>query len=202
MTFPATLTTRPARCRIPGSAGFTLPEMLIASSLLVLLLGGMVVANLFGLRMMQATQTKLDTSDRARKALGRMSDEIRNCKSAWIGDVSNGVFVARLDGESQLGSGVLIYPGTNATNFVVYYVNDTDKTFRRISTSPVTATILMRSVTNAWPFSAQDYQGQLLTNNQNNHVIHLKLESYQAQPQTPVGDYYQIETAVTRRAVE
>jgi len=197
-----TLPSCPAGRRAPGAAGFTLPEVLIASTLLVLLLGGMVAANLFGLRMVQVTQTKLDASDRARKVLGLMSDEIRNCKSTWVGDVSNGVFVSRLDGESQLGTGVLIYPGTNTTNFVVYYLDAADKTFRRISTTPSTATILVRSVTNALPFSAQDYRGQVLTNNQNNRVVHLKLECYQPQAGLPAGDYYKIETAVTRRAVE
>jgi hypothetical protein len=51
-------------------------------------------------------------------------------------------------------------------------------------------------------FRAQDCLGNILTNNQNNRVIHLDLEFFQAQPQLPTPDYYKLETAVTKRSLE
>jgi hypothetical protein len=50
-------------------------------------------------------------------------------------------------------------------------------------------------------FRAQDYLGNVLTNSQNNRVIHLTLEFYQPQPLLPDPDYYKLETSVTRRAL-
>ena len=183
----------------PRTAGFTLPELLIAATLFVLLLGGIVTANLFGLRMLQITQTKLDTSDRARKAVGQMTDEIRDCSSTWIGNVSNGTLVALLDGETQSGAGLLIYPTASTSNFIAYYVNTADHTFRRSTQTPGSTKVLAWTVTNALAFSAEDYLGNILTNSQNNRVIHMKLKCYQPATKQVPADYYKIETSITRR---
>ena len=53
----------------------------------------------------------------------------------------------------------------------------------------------------------EDFAGNILTNNQNNRIIGLKLEFYQIQyPKMPVGpgqyyDYYQLHTRITRRTI-
>src|SRR6267378_3049942 len=87
---------------------FTLAEMMVATSVLLMLVGGLVSANLFGLRMFQISQTKLSASDAVRKAIGNMTDEIRGCKTTYVGTISNGTFVALADGVTQAGSGVLL----------------------------------------------------------------------------------------------
>ena len=43
--------------------GFTLPEVLIATTVFLLVIIGVVAANLFGLKMFQVTQTKLNVND-------------------------------------------------------------------------------------------------------------------------------------------
>jgi prepilin-type N-terminal cleavage/methylation domain-containing protein len=184
------------------SGGFTLPELLIASTVFTLVVSGVLFAHLFGLNMFRITETKLIAADAARKTTGKIAAEVQNCKSTWIGHVKNGVFEALLDGETQQGSGLLIYPSTNKANFIIYFVNPSDQTFRRTTSTPDSAIILAESVTNAVVFRAQDYLGNVLTNNQNNRVIHLNLEFYQPQRYMQVADYYKLETAVTRRALE
>src|SRR5438105_2258664 len=116
---PRTGAPRPRR-NGPASpqAAFTLPEMLIAIVLFLLVVSGVVGANLFGLRMYQILENKLTATASARKAVGKMTDEIRNSKSTWVGNISNGVFVAHLDGEAQTGNGVMICPTTNSANYV------------------------------------------------------------------------------------
>ena len=185
-----------------ASAAFTLPEAMISTTLFLLLLGGVVGANLFGMRMFQLAQTKLQAGDGARKALGIMTDEIRKCKNTWVGDVANGTFVAELDGEAQEGNALLIQPTTNATNLIVYFVNPSDQTFRRSVTASAKTTIIAQMVTNTTIFSAQDCFGNVLTNTQNNRVIHATLEFYQKQPWLPVADYSKLETSVTRRRLD
>jgi len=180
--------------------GFTLPEVLTAVTVFSFLVGGILAANLFGLRMLQITQTRLGAIDQARQAVGKMTDEIRNANSLTVGNLTNGLFVGHLNGERQTGSGLMICPTTNAANYILYFVNPSDQTFRRTTSAPGTTTILAHSITNTLIFSAQDCRGTVLTNNQNNRVIHLALDFFQPQPQLPAPDYYQLETSVTRRA--
>ncbi len=189
-------------CSSRQKGGFTLPELLIAVTLFILLIGGLVFANLFGLSMFRLTEKKLNATGNARKAIARMANEVRTCKSSWLGNVTSGAFVALLDGQTQQGSGLLIYPSTNTANFIIYFVNPSDQSFRRTTSTPGSAAILAESVTNTLVFSAQDYLGKVLTNNQNNRVIHAKLEFYQAPRAWQVADYYKLETAVTKRALE
>jgi len=183
-------------------SGFTLPEILIAMTVFLLLIGGIVSAHLFGLSMFRITELKLNATDDARKTISRMTDEIRTCKSTWVGNVKSGEFVALLDGEKQAGSGLLIYPTTNTANYIIYFVNPADKTFRRTTSEPDSATVVAESITNAVVFRAQDHLGNVLTNNQNNRVIAVKLEFYQPRGYLQNADYYKLETAVTRRTLE
>lgn len=179
--------------------GFTLPEALIAATLLLLLLGGIVTANLFGMRMFQMTQTKLQAADGGRRAVGLLADEIRKSRGAWIGNVTNGTFVGLLDGEVQTGGALLLQPTTNATNFVCYFLNPADQSFRRAINGSSVSGILAQTVTNAAVFRAEDSFGNVLTNAQNNQVIHFTLEFFQPQPWLPVPDYSKLETTVARR---
>jgi prepilin-type N-terminal cleavage/methylation domain-containing protein len=182
-------------------SGFTLVEILVSLTVFTLLVAGVVAANIYGLSMYQIAENKLNDMDDARKTIGGLADEIRACNSAWIGNVSNGVFVALLNGQTQQGGGLLIYPTTNTANFIVYFVNQPDSTFRRTTSTPGTAVILANSITNTAVFAAQDYLGNVLTNNQNNRVIHFTLEFYQPGRFLQSADYYKLETSVTRRAL-
>lgn len=182
-------------------AGFTLPELLIAITVFILLLGGILSSHLFGLSLWRITETKLNATEDARRTLGKLVDEVQTCNSGLVGTISNGVFVALLDGQPQQGSGLLIYPSSSRTNFIIYFINPTDKTFRRTTSKAGTATVLADSVTNSLAFRAQDYLGNVATNNQGNRVFHLNLEFYQPRRTMQGADYYKLETTATRRAL-
>jgi type II secretory pathway pseudopilin PulG len=202
MKAPARSPAARRKASAASGAAFTLPELLIAMTIFILLLGGMLSAHLFGLRMSRVTESKINTCTSARHALGKMTDEIRSCRRIWVGTITNGGFAELLDGTPQAGGALLVQPTTNAANFIVYFVNTNDQSFRRTTSEAGTTTIIARSVTNAEVFRAQDFHGKLLTNSQNNRVIHLTLEFFQSQPFRPVPDYYKLETSVTRRALE
>jgi type II secretory pathway pseudopilin PulG len=187
------------RAGTASDGGFTLAELLIAISVFMFVISGIVFANLYGLKMYRITETTLNASDDVRKAIGRMTDEIRTCKGTWIGNVRNGVFEARLDGETQQGMGLLIQPTPNLTNVVIYFVNPSDKTFRRTTGASDTVTILAQSITNSVVFTSHDFRGNVLTNTQNNRVIHMQLEFYQPKRAMQISEYQKLETSVTRR---
>jgi len=72
-----------------SAAAFTLVEIMVAMSVFVLLLGGVVVANLCGLKMLVISTTKLTATEAARKAIGKLTDEIRASKSVYVGNVAD-----------------------------------------------------------------------------------------------------------------
>src|SRR3954467_6578572 len=159
MKFQAT-TSLPASASPRASWAFTLPELMIAIAVFGFVITGVIAANLFGLRIFQLTETKITASDAARKALGKMTDDIRNCKTTYVGNVStNGVFTALAEGVTQSGAGLIIYPTTNTSNYIVYFLNATDKSFRRTTSVSNSTTILAQSITNTVLFRAQDFRG-------------------------------------------
>lgn len=198
MKFPPTLSS--AR-----RGGFTLPEILIALTVFLLLLAGVLSANVFGLRMFQVNATKLNATEWARNNFGKITEEVRASKSVVIlnGD-TNGAFAGLLDGELQQGSGLQIFPTENTNFYTLYFVNSSDATFRRrVATATGTNTVtLADSITNTIAFSAQDFSGKLLMTAANNRVIHVLLEFYQPERFLLDADYYKLETSVTRRALQ
>jgi prepilin-type N-terminal cleavage/methylation domain-containing protein len=181
-------------------AGFTLPEALIATALFSMLVLGIVSVNLFGLRWYQIGQNKMVITDAAREAVGRLSGELRNCNNAFVGNVSNGTFVAHVDGEAQTGNGLMIYTTTNTNSYVLYYVNTTNQSFNRFTTDLGTNVVIANSVTNGNVFQVQDYLGNVQTNNQNSRVIHCTLQFFSALNQDPAVAIYQVQTAVAPRS--
>ena len=191
-------------CPMPDP-GFTLPEFLIAITVFLLVVGGIISANLFGLRMFQVTETKLNVTTWSRQTADKMAAEVHACDTLWVGNIStNGVFEGLLDGETQQGPALLIYPTTDTNNFTIYFVNPLDETFRQTVATPsgTNTVILAGSVTNTIAFSAQDISGNVLTNNENNRVIHFTLEFNQPARFMLGADYYKLETSMTRRVVQ
>jgi prepilin-type N-terminal cleavage/methylation domain-containing protein len=199
MKIQAAILTR--KRRSPAQHGFTLAEILIASTIFVLLVAGILGANLFGLQMFQMTSNKLNATRWSRETIMRLTDEVHVCTSAQVGMVTNGLFTAFLDGELQQGNALYINPTTDTNQYVLYFLDTDDQTFRRTTDQLGSAVILASSVTNLLPFTAQDLYGNILTNNLNNQVIHVSLEFYQPEQYLQRSDYYRLETSVKQRIV-
>lgn len=184
-----------------GSGAFTLPELLVALTIFTFLVAGIVAANIFGLRLFQVAQNGMGFSDYTRASVERMTDDIRTCNSTLVGTVTNGTFTGVVNGEPQSGSALMVYPTTNLASYTLYFANPADQSFRRTSTADGTTMIMARSVTNRVLFTAEDYFGNVLTNNQANRVVHLNLEFFQPRGTRATADSYKFETAVTRRSL-
>ena len=202
MSFQISSAVAGCQGRTSPNGGFTVMEVVMAMSVFVLVISGILAAHLVGLRMYQANETKLAATGWSRNTLGKLTDEVRACNSLQIGNVSAGVFGELLPGEMQQGDGLLIYPTPDTNHFIVYFVNHSDQTFRRTTEASGSAVILADAVTNDVAFTARNLAGNILTNRQNNQVIHLKLEFYRPQRFMQDSDYYKLETAVTRRALQ
>jgi len=182
--------------------GFTLPEILIALTVFMFVLAGIITANLFGLRIFQVDAAKLNATEWSRNTFGKITDEIHTCNSVSVGNMTaGGIFEGLLFGEVQQGTAIEIQPTTNTARLIYYFVDSADQTFRRTVSAPggTNTFILADSVTNTMAFTAQDFSGQVLTNSPNNKVIHLTLEFYQPKHLMVGPDNYKLETSVTQR---
>jgi prepilin-type N-terminal cleavage/methylation domain-containing protein len=191
-----------------GARAFTLPEVLVAMGIFVGLMAMMMVANMFGIRMHEMTKVKLGASDEARRAVNLLSSEVRSAKIIRIGNGDAAEFTEVPINTLQQGSAIQIHPTTNTGDFVRYFWDSADSRLKRTLNGSNIVTVVANFITNQLVFTSEDGLGHVLTNNQNNRVIGLKLEFYQLQyPVTKIGpgnyyDYYRLSTKVTRRALE
>ena len=183
----------------------TLSELLIASSLMVVVLGGVVYSHLMGGKLMQFAAAKLGASDSARKAFGKLQDEVRAATSIRVGDGTATAFTIAADGTAQQGRAVQIYPTTNLNWWIRYYYQTNAGELRRVTSSNSTPQIIATYVTNAVIFAQEDHLGNTLTANTANSTLNVRLQFYQlTYPQTKIGtnnyyEYYQLQSRITRR---
>ena len=179
-------------------AAFTLVEMMVAMAVMSLAVAGIVSANLVGLRMYQISENKMLASTAARVSLGRLTDEIRSSSKVQLGNINSGIFTALVDGVTQSTRALVIYPTASTNSYVLYFLNATNQLVRTTSTPGNTA-IMARSITNSVVFRAQDFRGNVLTNNRPNKVVYIDLECYRTNRAGVPADYFKLESAVTTR---
>lgn len=190
------------------SLAFTLPEIMIVIAIFSLLLVVLVSSNIFGLRMYRIAETKLSATADGRKALNEIREKIRQSKIVIIGNGNSSGFTNIGDDLLQIGNALQVYPTTNLNVFTRYYLDPEDDNLKRIVSGSTEPSIVSRFVTNRLIFQAEDFRGNILTNDNNNRVVRMTLEFSQWEyPIATVGkgglyDYYRLQTRVTRRLIE
>jgi prepilin-type N-terminal cleavage/methylation domain-containing protein len=186
-------------------SAFTLTELMIAVGLFSLVVMGSILSHLVGLRMCTINQTKLKTTHSARAALNQTEDDIRTATKVEVGNGSASGFTNITGNLPRQGNAIQIYPTLSTNTFVRYYVDTSDQTLKRVL-SGGTFLAIANYITNTIPFTAEDYAGNVLTNDQNNRVIRMNFEFYQWEFASPnpggrnVYDYFRVQTKIARRA--
>jgi type II secretory pathway pseudopilin PulG len=190
------------------AGGFTLVEIMVASTILVLTIGAMVSVQILGLRVSTLAATKLVATTSSRETLNSVRDHVRSSQQDYVGIYSNSTFVRIANGLPQIGNALQIFTTTNtsSTNFTVFYRDSSTNAIYSLDSSG-NMDLLANYVTNYNCFQAEDYQGSILTNYQNNPVIAMTMNF--SQLEFPVGyvggsgvnayDYYYLRTRITRR---
>jgi type II secretory pathway pseudopilin PulG len=215
----------PDICRTRNPA-FTLPEILIAVTIFIMIIGAVVALQLFGVRIFQLAATKLTATEDARSTVNFIREQVREAKILYIGTYSGtngspGSFSALVN-TNQVGSALLIFPSTNATYGTIFYQDPTITNLCSVSITNATtdtngvttgtiadyATDALFVTNNSNVFQAEDFQGNVLTDNRNNRVIHVTLQFSQLEyPVAGIGagalyDYYELHTRATRRSID
>ena len=216
-----------------GAAAFTLAEMLIAMGIFSMVIAAMVATQLFGMRVYTLAATKLSATAGSRKALNQIRDQIRQSKILNVGNCNStpGSFTNLGLSANQVGNALMVNPTTNPVTYTLFYLDTTATTNCNLkqfvvasnaaNTGFITNTYTLAGyITNQDIFTAQDWAGNTLTNeNQNDNgleqipnrlVILVKMQFYQWEyPIAYVGtntgygnmyDYYQLRTKITKRA--
>ncbi|HUD84522.1 MAG TPA: prepilin-type N-terminal cleavage/methylation domain-containing protein, partial [Candidatus Saccharimonadales bacterium] len=93
-------------------SGFTLVEMTMVMGVLVVLIGSIIMCNLFGLSMSVRQQIWLSASDDAGHALGTLMSDIRTGASNYVGNGNLSGFTPIADNTPEAGNALKIYVGT------------------------------------------------------------------------------------------
>jgi prepilin-type N-terminal cleavage/methylation domain-containing protein len=217
----------PNICRA-RTAGFTLPEILIAMTIFVVLIGAIVVLQLFAVRIYYLSATKITATADGRKTMTFIREAVREAKTIYIGSYAgsgnSGTFSVIGSGTNQIGSALLLFPTTDQTFGQIFYQNQSASNLCSVLItnipvgtnglgltitgsvgSPATNTLF---VTNHLVFQAEDYRGNVLSDNSNNRVIHVTLQFCMLEyPVAGIGtnqmyDYYELHTRATRRTID
>ena len=189
------------------SAAFTLVEVLITMVTMVMVVGAAMSAYIYGLRTVQFVKPKLGASDEARQAVSLLTEEIRGARSIKVGSGNIGSFSEVAPFAAQVGSAIQLYPTTNTSSYIRYFWDSTDSKLKRTTNGMTSTYVVANSISNQMVFRAEDFAGNLLSNNFNNRVIAMELNFFQIQyPITPVGpgnyyDFYRLRSKITRRTL-
>jgi Prokaryotic N-terminal methylation motif len=159
-----------------NQAAFTLVEVLIASTIFLMVVGAVVTTNIFGVRMMQITQPKLSASAAVRQTVNLLVADITSAKIVRIGSGDLYSFVRVADGVPKQGGAIQLYPSAATNVFIRYFWDASGKSLNRVTSGATNATVVANSIANSLVFSGEDAQGNILTNNQNNMVIGVTLQ--------------------------
>lgn len=206
MKLSARTTGSPDGAHHQRRAAFTIPEIMITMTIVLMVMAVVITCHLLGLRMFEMTKAKLGASDDARRAISLMVSEIRSAKTVRVGNGDLGTFKEIDIDTPKLGSAIQVYPTRNTNLWVRYFWDAADQKVKRASSGETTATVIASAVSNQMVFSAEDFSGKPITNNAQDCVIGLNLQFYQLQyPNVAIGpgnyyDHYQLQTRVTPRA--
>ena len=189
--------------------GFTLAEMLIASTIfLVIIVAAMLSVQLYGLRVYNLATMKVKAATSGREAINTIHDLVRSAQNVYVGYYTNSAFSTNGPGVNQTGNAIQIFPTTNTatTSAIVFFQDPANTNLSMVSNGVVS--VVVNLITNYSCFQAEDYQGNILTNaGQNNPVIDVTLMF--SQLAFPIGysggvdanafDYYRLRTRITMR---
>jgi type II secretory pathway pseudopilin PulG len=181
--------------------GFTISEFMVATVVVMMVLGGVMGTYLYGLRTVEFVKPKLDASEEGRKAISLLLHEVRSAHLLRIGNGSLSTFVEVPPNTLQQGSAIEINPTTNQNDFVRYFWDAGDERLKRTTDGATATQVIANSVTNRLVFTAEDFSGRVLTNNFNNRVIGLTLQFSKSQGLGTLRDSYQLRTKITRRTI-
>lgn len=174
-----------------GEQGFSLPEVMIAGAVFLMVIGGIVASNYFGLRMISVTEPKLQANAALRQTVTALINDVTSAKSVQVGDGDATGFTNVPAGLPKEGNALEIHPTTDTNDFVRYYLDTMDQSLKRITNGQLSGAVVSAGISNAVVFTGEDFSGNLITNDVPAFVVGIALDySVLEGSGTPVGPGY------------
>ena len=181
---------------------------MVAVSIFLMVVTGSVVSHFYGLKMFDATQSKLGANTSASRVMDLLTTDIRSAYNLEIGNGTSNTFTRVADNTLQQGNAVQLYYSAATNVFTRYYWNSAAKALNRITNGSSVSSNVVSSISSGSIFSLEDYAGNVRLNNQNGGVVGISLAfnalkyagSGLATGQTNGG--YQVKAKINRRAQE
>jgi prepilin-type N-terminal cleavage/methylation domain-containing protein len=217
---------RPSRTAVRA---FTLVEMIVAISVFSLVILATIAMQIYASRVYTLAATRLTATEQARATMNDIRDQVRNARLVDVGQYTAATgnplvdFSAMTNGDPQQGNALMIYPTTSTASFTLVFLQPGNGSNSWASTSAANdnqvimltytngsmenSNIIADYVTNQYVFDAENFEGAILSSNENNYLIHMTLSFSQWEyPIAYIGsnsfnayDYYQLNTVMTRR---
>jgi hypothetical protein len=181
--------------------GRTLVEMMVASSLLSLVILGILSCHIAGLRFTGFVMPKIQNAEYSRQLVSRVIEEIRCATTVSIGTGTVSGFTAAAANRPQVGNAIRVYPSTNSSSYIYYFQDTNSWTVQRIDINGTAPVAIADQVTNLTVFSMENFGGTILTNPQNNCVLSLLIQMRRPTTVTGVSDTLQVRSKITRRNI-
>lgn len=156
-------------------AGFTLTEFMVVAAIFMLVIGGVISAHLFGLRLLTTIDSMGGMVDADRRLIQRMENEIAAAKSWYVGLGTATFFQPAPQDREQRGNALQIYPTSDNRTYVRYYVDTTQQALLRLDSRTRQSMVLAKNVVGSEVFTAENIQGQVFTNQSQAAVIGMDL---------------------------
>lgn len=211
-----------------AAGAFTLPEMLVAVTVFSLVVLATIAVQVYAMRVYTLAATKLTATEDARNAMNDLRDQVRDSRLVYVGEYTSQTgnplldFTPMTNGFLQEGNALMIYPTTTTNSFTLAYLQPGHGISFSTGTPVSTNSLIILTytnggleisndvadfITNQIVFDAENFEGVILSNNENNCLIHMTLNFSQWEyPIAIIGtndfnayDYYQLNTVMTRR---
>lgn len=197
--------TRFARCASPteqafGSRGiqaFTLSQVLVAMGIFTLVVTGIVVSQIGGMKLLNQVETGLRTIEDTQKALNRIVPEVQAAKYVLVGTGTSNTFTTVASGALQQGNAIHLITSTNTNSYIRYYLDSKDKFLKRTTNGTTLLNVVTNAATNTTIFFAESYNGTVLTNRSGAFILELQLNFDPAKVKPS-----SISTKISRRSTE
>lgn len=197
------------RCR-KSACAFTLVEVMVAVAVFTLLFTAMIATQLFAFRIYTLAANRGSMTTDSRQTMDQIRDTVREAQTLYVGNCSPGnatSFVAATN--TQSGNALKVFSTTNTTPYVIYYLDTSTatnylKSYTVSAGNVATTNTLAGYITNTVIFYAEDYRGNVLTDNNDNRVIDVVLQFNQyafASGAGTVNSAYQLRTRTTQRTL-
>jgi prepilin-type N-terminal cleavage/methylation domain-containing protein len=176
---------------------FTLAEMMTTLAIFALVVAAMVSLQLFGFRVNALTTSKLKSTASSLKILDQIRNNVLEAYSVSVGNGNRTSFTAT----GTNGNALQIYPGTNVSNYLRFYLVTTNASLFELSSTNNQVSLIASNIVNQTAFETVDFQGNISSSSQEHYSIRMTLQFVQLDYRLPGNtyEYYTLKTEMTPR---